>query len=185
MKLKFFTFCFSKKLIWRNEKNLRFILSLFFISGDSALAAWVLLARRNRCQVGDHYCVICLKLPHPKLPPSEASCPWRRSWQENRCGKTQSRGTIREKTSRKTTDEKRWWEDWKANVILSLVTNWIYILDSLPVHTQYFAGARNKLQTLQKSLSYWGRHRILFLKPIYTCLFKQSLNATSLTVLKF
>lgn len=39
-------------------------------------------------------------------------------------------------------------ENWKANVILSPVTNWIYILDGLPVHTQYFAGARNKMQTL-------------------------------------
>lgn len=38
--------------------------------------------------------------------------------------------------------------NWKANVILSTVTNWIYILDGSPVHTQYFAGARNKMQTL-------------------------------------
>ena len=105
IELKFFTFCFSKNLIWRNETaGLHFHCSLFL---EPLLwqpeCCWQDAPDANLGTI----LVWDLRSFPPILPPSVAPRPWCRSWQENRCGKAQSRGNIREKTSRKNTGEWR------------------------------------------------------------------------------
>lgn len=173
---KNFTFCFSKNLIWRKPQVYTFIVLYFwrFCFGSLTVAGKMHLIPIW----GLFFCDIFKtpSTPHPSSFCSSMARVWELAAEQ--VGKTHSRGNIGEKIWKKKYwwVEKRWREDWKANVILSPVTNYIYILDGLPVHTQYFAGARNKMQTLQKSRSCEGRHKPPFSKLSHKCLFKQSLN---------